>query len=112
MNWPGTYTLDGHEPRPCEDVLEWGRWLETNDRRVALDRIGTARVSTVFVGVDHRLWAPPPLLFETMVFGGLLDDEQVRYSTWEEAEAGHAEVCQEVRGCLAALARWVRDGVL
>jgi hypothetical protein len=30
-----------------------------------------------------------PLLFETMVFGGPLDGEQTRYSTWDEAKSGH-----------------------
>jgi len=29
------------------------------------------------------------VLFETMVFGGPMADEQQRYCTWAEAEAGH-----------------------
>ena len=29
------------------------------------------------------------ILFETMIFGGQYDDYQWRYSTYEEAEAGH-----------------------
>jgi hypothetical protein len=31
----------------------------------------------------------PPLIFETMVFGGSKDGEMDRYSTKEEAEKGH-----------------------
>ena len=39
-----------------------------------------------------------PLLFESMVFSrGSLDEEMMeRYSTWEEAEAGHARLVQLV----------------
>ncbi len=44
----------------------------------------------MFVGIDLGFMIEgPPLLFETMIFGGEHDQEQWRYSTWEEAEAGH-----------------------
>ncbi len=33
----------------------------------------------------------PPILFETMVFQGKEILDMQRYSTWEEAQAGHAE---------------------
>jgi hypothetical protein len=46
-------------------------------------------ISTVFLGLDHNFGQGPPLLFESMVFGGEDDGEMVRYSTWEEAETGH-----------------------
>lgn len=97
------YTLDGHEPVPCEDVLEWGRWFETADqkRRVAETFLGDVRVSTVFLGLDHHFGFDRlehvPILFETMVFGGPLDQEQERYATWDEAEAGHEEMVKRVR---------------
>jgi len=54
------------------------------------------RVSTVFLHMDHSFNGGPPLLFETMVFGGLHDNHQVRYTSWEEAEIGHNEICQMV----------------
>lgn len=88
------YTLNGHEAVPCEDLLEWGRWMEENHgkRHVGDTQISPeVRVSTVFLGLDHSFGGPAPLLFETMIFGGPLDQEQERYSNWEEAEAGHAE---------------------
>lgn len=59
------------------------------ERRVALWEEGEVRVSTVFLGLDHSYWDGPPILFETMVFGGALDQEQERYATEEEALAGH-----------------------
>jgi hypothetical protein len=67
-------------------------------RRVALDDINGATVSTVFLGIDHR-YGPdgPPVLFETMVFGGPLDQEQERCCTWDEAEMMHARMVERVR---------------
>ncbi len=36
----GRYKLEGHEVVPVDDLLEWGSWLETAHRRVALDIFG------------------------------------------------------------------------
>jgi hypothetical protein len=36
----GKYILRGHEPVEVEDVVEWGRWFETADRRVAFNELG------------------------------------------------------------------------
>ena len=38
------------------------------------------------------------MLFETMVFGGSLDQEQDRCTTWDEAEAMHKAVVERVKG--------------
>jgi hypothetical protein len=44
----------------------------------------------VFLGIDHQLSpSGPPLLFETMVFGGEHDSYQERYSTRKQAVQGH-----------------------
>lgn len=78
---------------PCFDLIEWAKWNELANRRVANTDIGNARVSTVFLGLDHS-WLPgKPLWFETMVFGGALDQECERYETWEE---GHNQMVQRV----------------
>jgi hypothetical protein len=95
---PETYILDGHTPVPVEDVLTWGRWFETTDRHIDETALGEVRVSTIFLGLDHNFWGQgPPILFETLVFGGPLDGEMDRYSSWDEAEAGHAAMCARVR---------------
>jgi|SRR6185503_9265685 len=97
----GFFKLDGKQPVRVADTLEWARWFEDFEgRRVACDEIGDVRVSTVFLGLDHQYGDGPPLLFETMVFGGPLDGEMDRYSTWDEAAAGH--VAMTVRVTLAA----------
>lgn len=94
------YILDGKTPVPA-DLMTWARWMEDNltTRHVANEKVGgDTRVSTVFLGLDHSFGDDgPPVLFETMVFGGPLDEEQARYHTWEEAEAGHAAMMARVR---------------
>lgn len=90
---------DGKTP-VAASLIEWARWraLKPNVRRVAKDHIGDAEVSTVFLGLDHRFFgAGPPLLFETMVFGGEHDGHQERCSTWAEAEEMHQRTCDLVR---------------
>lgn len=77
---------------------EWGLLHGDNDYRivdcVALDDV---MVSTVWLGIDHSFSDDgPPIIFETMVFGGKYDQEQWRYSTEEQAMAGHEEVVKLV----------------
>ena len=92
------YILEGKEPVRCYDVIAWGEFFEVDsNRRVAQTSIGEASVSTVFLGLDHQFVDGPPLLFETMVFGGSLDQEMDRYSTWKEAEAGHESMVAKVK---------------
>ena len=91
------YILKGKKAVPVEDVLEWARWFETANRRVAKDNIGEASISTVFLGIDHNFFGGKPLLFETMIFGGKHNDYQDRYHTWEEAEAGHKKAVDLVK---------------
>ncbi len=90
----GKYILVDREPVKCDDLLEWGRWMEEGDRHVALTKLENVHVSTVFLGLDHSFsfaGRSRPVLFETMIFGGEHDQEQWRYCTWDEAAAGHAE---------------------
>lgn len=85
------YILEGHTAVKT-DLMTWARQFEEiANRRVARTEFEGGYVSTVFLGLDHQ-WHPggPPLIFETMIFGGPHDGYQERYSTWEEAEAGHA----------------------
>ncbi len=90
------YILNGHEVVGEPDVLAWGKWFESADRAVDKTEKDDVKVSTVFLGLDHNFEGGVPLLFETMVFGGSLDQDMERYSTWEEAERGHKEMCEKV----------------
>jgi hypothetical protein len=72
--------------------------MQKADRKVALDRVGTTRVSTVFLGLDHSFGdGAGPVLYETMVFGGPMDGEQERYRTREEALKGHTVMVYRVQ---------------
>lgn len=89
---------ENHEIVPC-DLMTWARWLE-EDRdchRVGLDIVNGWRVSTVFLGLDHRFGDyGPPIVFETMVFK---EEDQAsqymrQYCTWDEAKKGHDETVE------------------
>lgn len=92
-----------HSVTGTDDVSEWGaqfdpkRGGQQGGRHVGKDNVGEVFISTVFLGVDHAYYGGPPILFETMVFRGHLDERQWRYATWDEAVAGHARIVQAVR---------------
>ena len=98
------YILDANgDPVPC-DVRTWGEWFErtsrTRERIIAHDRDEgpggvEILVSTVFLGLDVTLNGPP-VLWETMVLGGLLDGFQIRYTSRADAFRGHQEICRQV----------------
>lgn len=91
------YILDANgNPKPEPDVRAWGEWVQKADRRIALDKFDGVKVSTVFLGLDHNFGSGEPLVFETMVFGGPFDEECERYSTREQAIAGHAAMVAKV----------------
>ena len=94
------WTLDDeHNLVEADNLLDWAEWHHTADRHVGFTRTKLHTVSTVFLGIDHRLYGDgPPITFETMVFA---DDRspnyyQERYSTWSDAEAGHAAMVRRV----------------
>lgn len=104
IDGPGKYILDEHgEPQECRDLLEWSMWMERTrtdgTRVIAHDRdeapgAPDVFVSTIFLGLDHKHFLDgPPILFETMVFGGLHDGYQKRYTSREEALRGHQVAC-------------------
>jgi hypothetical protein len=89
-NVTGKYILVDRVPVPCPDLMKWGQFMQYADRHVAQTMVDGIRVSTVFLGLDHSWCDGPPVLFETMIFGGEHDDEyQERCSTWAEAEEMH-----------------------
>lgn len=59
--------------------------------------LGDVVVSTVWLGIDHRFGNGPPLIFETMIFGGEHDNDQWHYATEAEAEAHHDALVTALR---------------
>lgn len=96
---PHLYVLDEEHhviPLPNDDktsVLMWVNEMEGPRRIVEQTTVkrwfGTFWVSTIFLGMDFRIFEGPPILFETMVFeqGRIVD--QARYENWEAAKQGH-----------------------
>lgn len=82
-------------------LMEWAMWLEhhRDARVVEQTRISAAvAVSTVFLGLDHS-WTNegPPVLWETMTFGGVFDQYQDRYTSKLDALRGHLWAVELVR---------------
>lgn len=90
-----------HDDNPFEDG---GRRVAETDILIA-PPLGTARVSTVFLGIAHGFRGTGlPILFETMVFGDPRHpDYQERYCTVEEAHAGHARAVELVTSAVPTL---------
>jgi len=80
--------------------MEWAS--STAERRVAYTKVGDTTISTVWLGLDHQFGDGPPLIFETMVFEGPLNEEQIRYSTEAQAVAGHDQMVALVREAQAS----------
>jgi len=93
-----SYILKDGKPVEESDITAWGRWMKTAERHVANDELPGVRISTVFLGLDHQWGAGPPILYETMIFGGAHDGYQARYHTREDAVAGHAEALTVATG--------------
>jgi hypothetical protein len=105
---PRWYTLRDRIAVPCDDLHDAVlQGLDPASGRVAETVVaeGACWVSTVFLGLDHGDGEGEPMLFETMAFLPLPEDPasagtpigRRRYSSWADAEVGHAEVVAEVR---------------
>jgi hypothetical protein len=109
--WPQYYILVGHAPMAV-DMMTWAKMFENPaHRRVAETAIGDkCSVSTIFLGLDHN-WrgVGDPVLFETMIFGGPLDAHSWRYTTWNEAERGHAEAVEQASKAAQQVAAIAKD---
>lgn len=79
-------------------MSEWEGLHMTDYRRVGDTTVGDVRVSTIWLGLDHSYTLDgPPLIFETMVFGGHHDMDGERYATEAAALAGHDRWVAAVR---------------
>jgi len=93
------YVLDENgNPVAEPDLLKWAAWFDGAVRRVASDDVGDASVSTVFLGLDHDFGGGPPILWETMIFGGKHDGYQERYASRENAMTGHLKAVALAKG--------------
>jgi len=100
--------------------LSLGEWSKLHaDRDYSIIKQTTTDrklVSTVWLGLNHRFGHGEPLIFETMVFlidkngdidYGDIDSE--RYSTEEEALAGHELMCENHAGVLDRIVKKLEE---
>lgn len=98
------YGLDGQpiDIYAAEDLLKNEAARRIAHTAVTTDQ-GRITVSTIFLVLDHRFTGDgPPVLWETMIFGGPDDCFTRRYCFADDARAGHQEVLAWLRGILDA----------
>lgn len=103
------YMLEGKKAVRCSSVKQWGDSFEQPPGALVkldlVDKGAGIRVSTIFLGIDLSYGqGTEPILFETMVFDkrGVAKRWPVRRcSTYEQAEAQHAEIVAMVKRELA-----------
>lgn len=108
------FRLVGREVEEIKgDVVDWAKEFENMDRHVCDTFVGSVRVSTIFLSLNHGFDPDgPPVLFETMVFGGPMDREMDRYSTFDEAVAGHNNTVDKVKEAAAVIERFTRKPLI
>jgi hypothetical protein len=105
------------------DTLEWAALFEDEEyKRIGLsaypaledlaagDELNAepvATISTVWIGINLQYGVGDPLIFETMIFGGRWDQEQMRYATEAQALEGHQRVVEDLREGRAPF--WLAD---
>ena len=110
--------MRGDKVRACS-LAEFAWFWERRERFLANDQVGSFRVSTVFLGLDHNFGGGVPHLWETMIFVGRrraeprdfrergisLDESAVsitwRYSRKSEALRNHGAVVDMIRAGLS-----------
>lgn len=96
--FPKYAILDGKKVVPVDSLELWAKFFEGHNRQIKKDKVGRVQVSTVFLGLDHSWGHGPSLWFETMIFGGEHDEFCKRYASYAEAEVGHEQALEMVKG--------------
>jgi hypothetical protein len=83
----------------CKKFSAWPNFMSSIDGRIiAEDNIGNVTISTVFLGINNSCdESEQPKIFETMVFGGLLNGTESHCATLKQAKAMHKKMVQRVK---------------
>jgi len=93
-----TYILENRVPRVCRTYDDMAMSWYDGRRHVRSNYVEGVHLSTVFLPIDHKFFRDgPPVVFETMIFGGDEDGYQMRYTNWDAAVLGHREVLHELK---------------
>ncbi len=92
---------DMKTPKLCPDPVEhndwWAKVRGDGDFHVKETMVGNIRVSTVFLGINMTPYQKEANTFETMVFGGDFDKQQMWFSTYDKAVRGHDAMVEIVK---------------
>ncbi len=92
---------------------EWATLFEDKEYKVVRKTtVRKSEVSTVWLGSDHGYgMSDKPIIFETMVFGGIWDQFEQRYTTEKLAVLGHDTIVGMIEfyeGSKIEVEGWVR----
>lgn len=93
------YKLDeNNNPVKANSSKDYFNWVTENEvkRIVMRQDVDGITISTVFLGLDHSWIGGPPVLWETMIFGGEHDQYQERYYSFDDALDGHFKALELV----------------
>ena len=93
------YRLNNNLEPESISIMQYIQGKYKVSKQVALTTIAGRKimVSTVFLSLNLNLLGKhPPIVFETMVFGGSMNREQRRYSTYEDALIGHKAMVRRI----------------
>lgn len=96
---PMWYLDDNNTPQQCTFEEYSKHYKEYEAKRMAKrlkTTIGECEVSTVFLSHNHSYTDGPPVLWETLVFGGNLAGERDRYTSYDDALEGHKNMVVRV----------------
>jgi hypothetical protein len=87
------------EPQRERDLEAWSKWFEQADRNIARTAVATnITVLTTFSGVDESAEQEENSRpFDSRVFGGVLDGQEMRSRSRSAAIAAHDELVQWCR---------------
>lgn len=90
------FVLDENKNIIEADLLTYSAFMhDFKNRIVKKTFFGNVEVSTVFLTIPHGINLNE--FFETMVFGGIYDGEQIRYETYEDALSGHEKIVLKIK---------------
>lgn len=97
------YKLEGKTPVAVESFIQWNLWMASAsfaEITVMYNEFADCLISTKFVGIDLNPgsgnYKSQPMVFETLVMGGVLDGKKNLYPTWDEAMQGHLKICTQI----------------
>jgi hypothetical protein len=82
---------------PVSGLKEWAEKITEEKRHVRKTFIGEVEVSTVFLGFDHSWGFGKPEFFETLISAGNHSGWKQRYSSYDQALAGHKKWVEKTK---------------